>query len=267
MGKGLSKKENMKKVIDSLREGKKTWSDLKKLEIPDKTLERILKENLEYFGLAKKEEGYWVWYEYSMTFNSKAEYDLEIEHSRKLIPALKSLSEINVEARNSLHDLAKEHLRFYPKIFVKLEKFEEVFNKRVRYLLENHEKKIVGPESMMILDPIKVKGKGPLGKLFSKTKFKKRDSSFTIQMDSSEMKFEELEKTEEYKEVKELRDFLEGNTKFHDRFELFKELTGDLELLSLKIDWGQPLEGKCKHCPNIKFSPSNHYLEEKSIHK
>ena len=259
MGKGLSKKENMKKVIDSLREGKKTWSELKKLEIPDKTLERILKENLEYFGLVKKEKGYWVWYEYSRVFNSKEEYELAIEHSRKLIPVLKSLSKVNIETRNEpLKSLVKQHLRSYPEISEKLEKFEKVFNKRVRYLLEKHGSKIRGPESFMILDPIKVKGKSPLGKIFSKTEFKKRDIPFAIQMDSSEMKFEELEKTEEYKEVKELRDFLEDNTAIYNRLKIFKDLAGDLDLLALQIEWNEPLEGRCKRCPNIKFSSTNH---------
>jgi len=254
MGKGLSKLENMKKVIDSLRESSKTWSDLKKLDIPDKTLQRILKDNLEYFGLAKKVEGNWFWYEYSRVFNSKDEYDLLIEHSRKLIPAMKSLSRVNVEDRNEIHVWAKQHLRFYPKIFKKLERFERVFNKRIRYLLAKHEKKIVGPESFMVLYPVTVKGKGLLGKFSTKTKFKRKKIPFMIKMNPSGMKKEEYEKTEEYEELLELQDFLADNTKFHDRFELFKEVAGALDLLSLRVEWGEPLEGKCRRCPNIKFS-------------
>src|SRR5208337_3169046 len=88
MIKKLSIKETMKPVIEALKDGKKSWSDLKELkvqkrEIPDKTLARLL-ENLEYWNLAKKEENYWVWYENVRVFSSKDDYDLAIEHSRIL---------------------------------------------------------------------------------------------------------------------------------------------------------------------------------------
>jgi len=254
MGKRLPIRVHMKKVIDSLREGNKTWSDLKKLGIPDKTLQRILKKNLEYFGLANKEEGYWVWSEHSMVFDSTEEYKMAVEHSKRLIPSLRGLYKLDVKSLNELHDCAKEHLRNYPEIFEKFEKFEKVFNKRIRYLLEKHGSKIRGPNFLTILDPIKVKRKGTF-RFFSQTKYKRRDVPFSIRMEHPDMNYEEFKKTEEFKEVMELRDFLEANGNFTKRFDDYKDLAGKIESLCLKIEWNNPLKGVCSLCrEKIKFS-------------
>jgi len=55
-----------------------------KLGVPEKTLDRILKDYLEYLGLAQKDGVYWVWYENKKVFQSKHDYDIALKHSRRL---------------------------------------------------------------------------------------------------------------------------------------------------------------------------------------
>ena len=243
MVKKLSIKERMKPVINALREGKKTWSELKAFDIPDKTLDRILKDYLEYWNLVKKEGDYWVWYEYSRVFKSRANYDLAIEHSQKLLPALQNMLEVAVVDRHPLYSFAKEHLRFYPETYRKLEKFEEAFNERVRELLHKHGHKIKTSSDFWILEPVKVKGK-----FFSRTKFVKKNVPFVIGDYTEKLSETDL------KEMKELRDLLEDTKAFNERFEIYRELAGDISLLIQKIEIGlEPLEGKCSLCPKIKI--------------
>ena len=259
MVKKLSTMESMKPVVAALRDGKKPWSELSKVKaknktIPEKTLDRRLKD-LEYLGLAKKEGDYWVWYEHLRIFNSQFDYDLAIKHSRELIPAIRSMLSIKETERTELYFAAKEHLRSYPETCAKLEKFEKFFDGRVRELLRKHGSKIRTPDTFMLLDPVKVKGKGLLGGLFSTTEFKRRKVPYMLDFgDHPEIKdINELKKTEEYKELMELREFLDDTKKFNERFEVYGELARDLAVLSLRIEMGEPLEGKCSLCPNIKI--------------
>jgi hypothetical protein len=265
MVKKLSIRIQMKPVIEALREGKKSWSDLKKLKIrvdenekrsiPDKTLETILKKYLAYWGLARKEGDYWVWYEHSRIFNSVKELELAIEHSRKLLPAFQNMLEVGVLARHPLYSAAKEHLRSYPETYEKLEKFEGVFNERVRELLQKHGHKIRTPNRFMILDPVKVEGKGFFGRVFGETKYKLRDVPYMIDFGHPEIKgINELKKTPEWKEINELRDFLDNTKAFSERFALYGELAGDIAVLCLKIEMGQPLEGTCPLCPKVRIA-------------
>jgi hypothetical protein len=149
-------------------------------------------------------------------------------------------------------------LKSYPEIYKKLEKFEGAFDERVRYLLEKYRSNIMGPDKFAMFDTIDVKGKGFLGKHFSTTELKRRDVPWTIYYGFPKgITDEEIKKTEEYKEINELRDFLEGTRQFNERLEIYRELAGDLAWLSQKIEMGQPLEGKCSLCPRVRI------LEEK----
>jgi len=84
MAKKLPIRVRMKTVIQALKEGNKTYTELLKLGVPEKTLDRILKDYLEYFGLAWKDGVYWVWYENKKVFQSKHDYDIALKHSRYL---------------------------------------------------------------------------------------------------------------------------------------------------------------------------------------
>jgi hypothetical protein len=171
---------------------------------------------------------------------------LAINHSRQLIPALKSISDIKLE-KNPLYLAAKEHLRSgYPEIYAKLEKFESVFTERIRYLLAKHGNKIkVQGKDFMIFIPEVKKREGFLGKLgFNDVELKKVDVPFLI----------EGEKKEEEKELLELRDFLSDTKTLNEQFEVYRELAGDISLLILKIEMGEPLEGKCSSlCPKVRI--------------
>jgi hypothetical protein len=255
MVKKQSIRVRMKPVIKALREGKKTWSDLRKLGVPEKTLDRIL-DYLEYWELARKEGVYWVWYEHLRVFGTK-EYDLAIEHSCRLLPAFKNMREIGVIARHPLYFAAKEHLRSYPETYRKLEKFEKVFNERVRELLEKYGHLIRTPDQFVFFDTVKVKGKGPLGKFFSETKFKKRNLPYMLDFPEhlKDKEFNELKKTQEYRDLKELRDFLDNTGAFNERFELYGDLARDIYMLSLKVEVGlTPFEGSCSLCPKVQIS-------------
>jgi hypothetical protein len=240
-------RERIKVVVEALRQGKKTWSDLKELNIPDKTLQRVLEEYLEYSGLARKEEGFWVWYEYSKIFNSEFEYQRAIEHSKELIPALESILNLKETERNDLYSAAREHLKHYPEIFVKLEKFEELYSQRERQLCKKYESKIKTAENFMILDPVQKKGKGILGRFSSETKFVRRKVPYIIDWG------EDRPTTDEMKEIDELRTFLDEKV-FTEKFEIYGELAKDIHSLIFKITISkEPLEGKCSLCPKIRI--------------
>jgi|GEM_PF-2894847 len=255
----------MKPVIDALREGRKSWSDLEKIaitlsenderKIPEKTLDRILKDYLEPWGLVHKDNDFWVWYENLRIFRSNEEYELMVEHSRKLVPALQNMLLIYSKDRHVYYSAAKEHLRSYPAIYQRLEAFELAFNDRVRELFEKYGKYIKTPDQFMVLDYVKVPGKGPLGRIFSQTRLKKRDLPYAIEYpDLPNIKNREgFEKTVEFREIKELTDFLDDTEAFSKRFENYGELAGEITKLSLRVEMGQPLEGTCSLCPKVRI--------------
>jgi len=243
MVKKLPIRQRMKPVIKALREGKKTWSDLKAFDIPDKTLHRILEDYLKEWGLADKEGDHWVWYEYSREL-SPHNYELKIKHSQKLLPAFRNMLEVATIERHPLYPYAMEHLRFYPETYRKLEKFEDAFNERVRELFHKQGHRIKTSSDFWVLEPVKIKGR-----FFSKTKFVKKNIPFVVG------DYEKNLTETDLKEMKELKDLLEDPVTLNKRFEIFRELAGDISLLIAKVEVGlEPLEGKCSLCPNITIA-------------
>lgn len=244
MVKRVTIKERIKPVIDALREGKKSQSELVKLGIPKRTLNKILKEYLQYWGLVRKEGNYWIWYENLRVFSSSQEYDLAIEHSRKLIPAIKNMLEVAIISRHPLHFAAVEHLKSgYPDIYQRHEKLEQLFNERVRELLQKHRSKIKTPNRFMLMHFEKSKG---FGKLFDKQELVEGDVPYFI--DESELS--EAEK----KEVKELKSWLDESRAFDKRFAVYYYFSADIAQLSFKVDMGKPIEGVCSICPKVRIS-------------
>jgi hypothetical protein len=123
-------KENIKKVIIELKKGPKTWTDLMKLKIPRKSLERILKDYLQYWGLAtKNSEGKWAWFEHTKVFKGKDEYEMFLEHSRNLIPGIKDLT-YQVENKS---DLSQHLIKENPQLdFAVLDKIKLYFIEHLR---------------------------------------------------------------------------------------------------------------------------------------
>lgn len=199
-----------KPVIDALREGKKTWTELRKLDVPEKTLNRILKEHLEFWGLAFKEGEYWTWYEYSRVFNSRQELDLFVYHSRKLLPALYNMlkapaedvffdirpprpeqmakdvgkqimEEVIRETKNK--EYIEQHLRTgYPRIFAQLQRLrelrdrlQEVQQNKVNELLQKLQGKVRTPDRFMLMDWKKKEPRSWLRKLLPEYDLVKRN--------------------------------------------------------------------------------------------
>jgi hypothetical protein len=248
MVKRLPIRVRMKEVIESLREGKKTWTDLKNLKVPEKTLDRILKDHLIYWGLVRKEDEYYVWYDQARVFQSRDDYDLAIKHSRKLIPTLRSMLNASEVYEPQLLSAAEEHLKSYPEIYQKHMKFDELFNQKIRKLFSKYRDRIKLPgRDFMILDPITIKKEGFLGRLgATETKFKKRDVPYMIDWKGNLTE-------DQIKEIKELQAILDDKVSIHKEFQLFRELAGDLSVLVLKTEMGTPLEGRCSLCPNVKI--------------
>jgi hypothetical protein len=248
MVKKLPIRVRMKEVIKSLMDGKKTWTDLKNLKVPEKTLDRILKDYLIYWGLVRKEDEYYVWYDQAKVFQSRDDYDLAIKHSRKLIPTLRSMLNASEVYEPQLLSASEEHLKSYPEIYQKHVKFDELFNQKIRKLFSKYRDRIKLPgRDFMILDPITIKKEGFLGRLgATETKFKKRDVPYMIDWKGNLTE-------EQIKEIKELQAILDNKASIHKEFQLFRELAGDLSVLVLKTEMGTPLEGRCSLCPNVKI--------------
>jgi hypothetical protein len=223
MVKKLSIRHRMKPVIDALKEGKKTWSDLRKLDIPEKTLARILKDYLEYFGLVRKEGNFWVWQENArVVFSSKDEYDLALEHSKKVFPPFKQMLQYSAHYKDPTVYLAvREHLKSYPEIIRRLKKFEKAFAGLNEKLVQNKE--------MLAQHRVNAELGGPF-----------RFSAFYDEWNPATSKESELKD----KLGKELKSFLD----------IYRPLAGDISLLELKIEMGQPLEGACSLCPKVKIA-------------
>jgi DNA-binding HxlR family transcriptional regulator len=242
MDKQLSIKETGKVVIDALREGKKSWSDLKELKIngrkiPDKSLARLL-DYLDHWGLVNKEnDGYWALYENFRIFGSRKEYDIAIDHSRKLLPALQNMIKIT-EERHELYPYVKEHLKKgYPDIHSKLEKFETVFDE-VRSFYSGLSK-MDGALKMDGKVYEELKRKDPL----EAAEHRKRTQGF-------EQRFRGLVAKELVELEPRLMHLLEDGT---EEKRVYTEFVGALSVLSSKIEMGEPLEGKCSLCPKVRI--------------
>jgi hypothetical protein len=214
---------HLKKIIDSLRQGKKTYSELKKLEIPEKSLDRALMEYLQYWGLAEKIDGYWTWYEYSTIFKSKFDYNSTMNHSKILLQRFHTLvHNPDKHSQDEEYVAMKEHLKSYPDTYSKLEEYEKVFTKMNHRLMQN--KKVLSKFYHRPLDPFA---------------FKEDLNKFKPTTPEEEKLKDELEK-----------DF--------DRFwEIYIPLKSDLNSLETKFLHGQPLEGKCSLCSKVKIIEEN----------
>jgi hypothetical protein len=163
MAKSLAAQQ-IKTVIDALKEGPKNWRDFttdwKKStvlrttgkRIPEKSLSRILKDYLQVWGLVfqDKEEGKWHWILNKQEYENKYAYDLAIEHSKRImfgeseardgetywgIPANINTFECYAtgswKTDNAHVTEFLQHLKTgYPDLFDQLEEFKELYFER-----------------------------------------------------------------------------------------------------------------------------------------
>ncbi|MGF3521895.1 MAG: hypothetical protein ACQXXJ_02215 [Candidatus Bathyarchaeia archaeon] len=76
---------HLKKVVDALKTKPMSYSELKQLGIPEKTLSRVLRDYLEPMELVEKTEaGLWVWRQTQVTAKTEADFKALLRHSKKL---------------------------------------------------------------------------------------------------------------------------------------------------------------------------------------
>lgn len=55
----------------------------------------------------------------------------------------------------------------------------------------------------------------------------------------------------ERNELQELETMLLDTGAYNANYDVYRGLAGDISLLSLKVEMGEPLEGRCSLCPHI----------------
>lgn len=251
----------MRLILDKLEEKPMSTSEIEQLfskSAGDKIVKRSVQNymaELIALGLVfyNSEDGIYELLENKKVFQNRHNYEIALKHSEKLLPALKNILNIMTVERHVLHPYVKQHLKSYPNIYQKLEKLEAAFDERIRYLLSKHGSRVKGPNEFLILDPVKVKRRGFLGRFFYETKFKRRNVPYMIDLSHPGMAYEDFVKSESYREIVELKKFLDDGEKVAEMFEVYGELAADLAVLALKVEMGQPLEGKCALCPKVKI--------------
>ncbi|MEJ5327729.1 MAG: hypothetical protein WHU54_05720 [Candidatus Bathyarchaeia archaeon] len=239
MAKKVSISHWIKLVIETLKDGEKSWSDLLKLGIPKKTLERLLKDYLIYWGLVRKEGNYYVWYEYIRTYQNAQEYNIALEHSKRVVPEfliLLCFSSFNTP--NNLCHNAKEHLKTgYPKIYEKLLKIEEFIKERKKQEQEKSKNDIFEEAERIRMEWLSIGGL-LMGKCDFAEQITKNDSSWKYNIEN---------------EIRRSCDmfYMKGANK--NVIDLFAELARDVLLLASKVENGEPLKGKCPLCPEIRI--------------
>ena len=242
-------KEKIKQIITSLKEKPETWSDLKKVtSLPDKTLDRYL-DYMEYWGLAQKSDAGWQWFENVRTYETEHDYELAINHSKKLLDTIAGLPvsidhpelfrnrrTLPMKTRDALvlSDMAREHLKTgYPQIYAETVALEKLTDQRREMA-----------ESLKVYDP-----------KIDKEKLPEYIINFNIKKYAIPKKH--------WKEVEKL-----VNTVGPERVAFIKETeknytenliknTNELRTLIFTVEHGEPLHGLCQLCPKIKIKQTH----------
>ncbi len=237
-------KQNIKKVIDALRENPRKWTDLKKItRIADKSLARILKDYLQYWGLVTNVEGQWSWYQHVKAYATENDRNLAIDHSQKLLSHLhesgRKFNELNVlritdilvfDNSASLYiESIRKHLRtgYYPEIFEYMEQYKNLMDKSGLFRISAYPIITVSDFELSKLDEvieISEIANLPIG-------YEPKDDD--------EGDGERIE-AEKYIEKVVLIEILTLQNRIARRF---------ISLL-FSIENGNPLRGLCDHCPN-----------------
>jgi hypothetical protein len=235
MEKKLSYVINMKPIIEALKDGKKSNSELKNLEVfkeyrdPDKTLARLL-DALNYWGLAEKEKetNYWVWCENYQIIDSEEDYKRAIEHSRKLLPVLELMQNFAFNPEDPYYEYVKQHLKSYPDTHENLEKLENLTSPKNKELLQRILQSVRDPYNR--LEHYKYNPHQLIPYLQA---WKPQDLIY-----------------------KETRNNLLAKLKksgFEKYNPTYRDFAGDITFLKSQVENGQPLEGICSICPKIKI--------------
>ena len=80
-------KDRIRMVINAVREKPMSWTELIRLGIPEKSLNRVLVEYLSYWGLVEKDSstGLWTWFQHASAFRGIHDYNVALDHSKELL--------------------------------------------------------------------------------------------------------------------------------------------------------------------------------------
>ncbi|RLI00133.1 hypothetical protein DRO19_00325 [Candidatus Bathyarchaeota archaeon] len=235
-----------KRILDILREGPKTTSQILNLTGYSKaTVIRILHE-FEMLKLIKKMEGLWYWHEYSREFANAKEYEIMLEHSRGLIPGFQSLlksvlgiKEKHEEKNLKLQYYAEQHLRTgYPEVYYKLMELRNADKKAketiVKYLAILEDKRLCFLQGKLI--EIKPLYPGVFAMTFAAI------PGITAKTEEEALKYQKV--------MREIADIVkEEESKL---LQIYKHLSDEVYTIILETEHGSPLLGKCNACPKIK---------------
>jgi hypothetical protein len=244
-------KEKIKQIITTLKKKSTSWSDLKKVTgLPDKTLDRYL-DYIEYWGLAGKSDAGWQWFENIRTYETEHDYDLAMNHSRKLLDTLRGFFPLSIsdsEMFNNrrtlpvkindeliLCDMAREHLKTgYPKIFNEIVVFEELIEQRseLEKSLEAHNMKIDKDKIVTYVANFN------LLKQYIIPKNQRKEVGKLVNIIGSES-LTLIEKAQ--------KNYTEGLIK----------TSNELRQLVFTVEHGEPLNGNCQLCPKTKINQVN----------
>jgi len=251
MGRPLNWKK-LTVIINTIRKQKTEWKDLRALGIPEKTLQRYIREYLGEKGvnLVKKDGEHWVWtgYEYPRE-KTPQELAREIDHARKLMPGLQPLLEEDqtflLEYRENplmddwegiqktiihkctkerwenfrLSEYFEEHLeKGYPEIYSDLCFYRENFS---------HLATIIAKGAILL----------EKAKDYAKEFHKKHGGT------PQEFLFRNEQEAELYRDYLIFQKTLKAT---------YQKLFDNLQDIRISVEvGGNPLEGRCRACPNI----------------
>lgn len=281
MGRPLNWKK-LTVIINTIRKNPSEWKDLHKLGIPEKTLQRYIREYLGEKGvnLVKKKGRFWVWcgYEYPKK-HSPEEHDIAIKHAKDLLPGLQPLLETDpgplLSFRlqpypQSLKKLKRPYMHFEPTVVaIDVPTKDDIIKLKLK--LEKYNLSVYIEEHLRTGYPEIYQNLINFRRLFPKvqemrqrlkvcTKNMKGEIRRVINRKEKELILRLVERPpllgEEVTPLflnKEDEDFF--NVFFQTRksmLENYQKLAAGLHLIRMSVEHGwNPLEGRCKICPNV----------------
>lgn len=259
----------IKDVVDALKKRNLSWSELKEItNIPDKSLERILKDYLSFWGLIRKvkdekDREKWAWIENVKVYRTVREFDLDLNHSKKIVPAIdailgedRMLWPTNIR-EHEFKEFLLQHLETeYRDIYGLVLNLRGILGEWDRYLEE------IGAKYHMEIDNWVSESARALGHdSISPAHFERWRGQwqekfgrailtevFGIPIRVSHSMLHILEFLPD--EAKDYATAIQGK-----RCQIFEDLNSELSKLRSRVNMGRPLDGRCGLCPRVRIEP------------
>jgi hypothetical protein len=241
-------REKIKVVIDVLKQKRATWSEIvTQTGIAERSVTRILNEYLGYWGLASKDtEGYWAWYDTVRTIASQADLDLAIDHSKWLVKGIdlymsllltpEQNSEqpkrvLTEEASTFLSCIGAHMKSGYPRVNADIENLQLTLNDGRDFMEAKYPPCQVKDRAWELIESIDMY-----------RQMKKAVPKYSLKI----VKIVEPLLTSE--------DFAKLSKFQEEKTQLFNKINKAIQVLKIRAESNQPLEGKCHLCPNVRQS-------------